>query len=100
MQDSERQLPSMTCATADIYWAKMDTDSPGWTEAETFWTQWSPTGDEVYSEAFQNVEGNIWELQMGDLFVGKPGGRQRKIEEMTQRIKRGKQRLVIFPPYN
>ncbi|XP_061525970.1 uncharacterized protein LOC133398440 [Phycodurus eques] len=96
MQDSERQLPSMTCATADIYWAKMDTDSPGWTEAETFWTQWSPwvrhlrpydmvsdcmhctlyydrTGDEVYSEAFQNVEGNIWELQMGDLFVGKPG---------------------------
>ncbi|XP_061615546.1 uncharacterized protein LOC133470776 isoform X3 [Phyllopteryx taeniolatus] len=95
MQDSERQLPSMTCATADIYWAKMDTDSPGRTEAETFWTQWSPwvrhlrpydmvsdcmhctlyydrTGDEVYSEAFQNVEGNIWELQMGDLFVGKP----------------------------
>ncbi|XP_061619602.1 uncharacterized protein LOC133472567 isoform X7 [Phyllopteryx taeniolatus] len=71
MQDSERRLPSMTCATADIYWAKMATDSPGWTQAETFWTQW--TGDEVYSEAFQNVEGNIWEPQMGDLFVGKPG---------------------------
>lgn len=86
----------VACATADIYWAKVDTDSSGWLEAERFWTLWLPwvrnlrsydmvsdcmhctlcydrSGDEIYSEAFREIENNTWELTTGDLFAGKPG---------------------------
>ncbi|XP_061696224.1 uncharacterized protein LOC133511370 isoform X3 [Syngnathoides biaculeatus] len=30
----------VACATADIYWARVDIDSGGWLEAEHFWTLW------------------------------------------------------------
>ncbi|XP_061703490.1 LOW QUALITY PROTEIN: uncharacterized protein LOC133515222 [Syngnathoides biaculeatus] len=83
----------VACATADIYWVRVDIDSSGWLEAEHFGLSghlgslisdmvtdcmhctlyYDRSGEEIYSEAFQDIDNNIWELNMGDLFVGKPG---------------------------